>query len=309
MLWDRLTSAIHIGTLLLGCSCLLLGCQAWQVNRFPDRLKPSNDRDWVADMSQLPTVSVVDGQVTIQNYRNCQYVTESDFILDYHDKTFALADIQSVDFIVVPFQKTPAIAHTMLSFGLRDGDYVCVSAEIRKELGEDYSPMLGISNQFELCYVMADERDLIRLRTRYRDAEVYVYPTVADPPGAQQLFMNVSKRANELTMQPEFYNTLTNNCTTNIARHVNEMKPDGVPLNWRVVLPGFSPRYAYDLGLLDKSLPFEELKRSALINDLAAIHFDDTDFSWQIRSRQRGLNAASRKAGNETEPLQIQLNR
>jgi hypothetical protein len=271
---------------LLMVSIVGAGCKAWQVNPVvPDRIKPSTDRQWVADMARLPITSLHDGMVTIQNFRHCEYVSESDFVVEYFDKTFPLEQIESVDFVVVPFKKTPAIAHTMLSFGLGGSDYVCVSSEIRKELGEDYSPMLGITNQFELCYIMADERDLIRLRTRYRDADVYVYPTVATPEAAQQLFLNVSRRANELAMKPEFYNTFTNNCTTSIAQHVNELKPNGVPASWRVLLPGFSPRYAYDLKLLDQSLPFEELEARAHINDLAAEHFDDPDFSARIRER------------------------
>ncbi|MEZ6095981.1 MAG: DUF4105 domain-containing protein [Pirellulaceae bacterium] len=271
--------------IVIACSILLAGCQSLQVNKPIDRVIPSNDRAWVADLARLPVIGVQDGMVTVRNFRNCQYVTETDFITDFHDKTFPLESIQSVDFIVVPFQKTPAIAHTMLSFGLSDGDYVCVSAEIRKEIGEDYSPMLGVSNQFELCYVVADERDLIRLRTKYRDAEVYIYPTVADAAKSQELFKHVSARINELAIRPEFYNTFTNNCTTNITRHVNAMKPNGIPASWRVLLPGFSPHYAYDLKLLDQTLPFEELKSLALVNDLAEQHFDDPDFSTKIRQR------------------------
>lgn len=273
----------------------------------PDRIKASNNRDWVADMERLPLVSVDGGQVTVRNFRNCQYVTETDFVADFSDKTFDLSEIESVDFIVVPFQNAPAIAHTMLSFGLRSGDYLCVSAEIRKELGEDYSPMLGVTNQFELCYVVADERDLIRLRTRFRDAEVYIYPTVADPDASQRLFLNVAERINKLAVKPEFYNTLTNNCTTNIARHVNELVPDSVPLNWRVLLPGFSPKFAYDLKLLDTRMPFDELRRLALINDLAEQNFDAPDFSQRIRARHQQMKTAGGFEESDLEDLRIEL--
>jgi len=275
----------------LALTILASGCQAVRPGNgnLLGHLRPSNDRKWTADMLVLPIVQLEGDQITVRNIRNCQYVTENDYVVDYYERTIRVEDIRSVDFLVVPFKKTPAIAHTMLSFGLADDSVLCVSAEIRKEVGEEYSAIAGIANQFELIYVVADERDLIRLRTHHRDADVYVYPTTANAEQSQQLFLDVAQRINKLQMKPEFYNTLTNNCTTSIQRHVNDLSRNRVPFGWQVLLPGHSARYAYDLGLLDNSLEFDELTRLAHVNDLSVQHHDAPDFSKQIRLRHQAI--------------------
>ena len=274
--------------LIAGLCCAVLigsaGCKRLNVNGLADRFQASNDRDWSPEMERLPTVAMDAGQVTLRNIRHNTYVSEDDFVVDYFDRQFSLSEIQSVDFIVVPF-KIKQIAHTMVSFGLQDGTYLAVSMEVRKEKGERYNPALGLGRQFELMYLVGDERDLIRLRTEHRNAQVYVYPSVATPEQAQALFLDVMERANHLAANPEFYNTVANNCTTNLAGHVNEISSKKIRYGWRVLLPGLSAKYAYDLGLLDNRIPFEELKEIALVNDLALQHSDAPDFSQKIRAR------------------------
>ena len=250
------------------------------------RYTASNDRDWTPDMATLPTIQIQGTRARLNRIRNCQYVTENDYTVNHYDREIDLSQIQSVDFLVVPFNEATALAHTMLSFGIDDGTQVVISVEVRKERGETYSPAKGLGKNFELMYVMADERDLVRLRTRHRDADVYVYPTVATPQQAQALFVEMAARMNELTVDPEFYNTITNNCTTNIQRHVNQLSRNRVKFSWRVLLPGFSPHYAYDLGLLDQRVPFEDLKSLSLVSDLSESHYDDPNYSAMIRSRQ-----------------------
>lgn len=273
---------------LAGLVMLFSGCTVLQPGRgdLASHLKPSNDRNWTPDFRRLATVDWKGDEVTVRNIRNCEYVTEGDYIVNYYDRTFGLDEIRSVDFLVVPFKNTPAIAHTMLSFGLADETWLCVSAEIRKEVGEKYSTAKGFANQFELVYVAGDERDLIRLRTRHRDADVYIYPTVATATQAQALFRDVARKINELANEPEFYNTLTNNCTTAIQRHVNSLAPDRVPFGWQVLLPGHAARYAWELGLLDQRVDFAELTRLAHVNDLADDAYDDPAFSRLIRQRR-----------------------
>ena len=234
-------------------------------------------------MEHPPTISLEAERVTLKNIRHNTYVSDDDFVVDYFDRQFDLSEIQSVDFIVVPF-KIKQIAHTMLSFGLQDGTYLTVSIEVRKEKGERFNPVLGMGRQFELMYVVGDERDLIRVRTEHRDAEVYVYPSVASPQQAQALFLDVMERANQLAVDPEFYHSIANTCTTNLAGHVNEISSKKIMYGWRVLLPGLSAKYAYDLGLLDNRIPFEELTKIALVNDLALEHRDAPDFSQKIRA-------------------------
>ncbi|MEM9943955.1 MAG: DUF4105 domain-containing protein [Planctomycetota bacterium] len=269
------------------------GCAQWNPGTGLDRLKrwtePSNDRDWRPEFAKTSTITRQNQVLSIRNIRNCNYLSSDDFVVDYYDRQFTVDQIQTVDFIVVPFQNAPRLAHTMMSFGLDDSSYIAVSVEVRKEVGESYSAIKGIGRQYELMYVVSDERDVIRLRTRHRDADVYVYPTIANPIQAQELFLNIAERVNKLAVDPEFYNTITNNCTTNLAGHVNEVSPNKIKYGWKVLLPGLSAKYAYDLGLLDTRIPFEDLKTLSHVNDLAEEHFDDPQFSQLIRSNHSRL--------------------
>jgi hypothetical protein len=247
-----------------------------------DKLIPSNDRDWVIEHQVLPTAEFAEEQVTLRNVRNAQWLTSVDCLVEYYDKTYDLNDLQSLDFIVVPFENK-SIAHTMLSFGFGQGDYVGVSAEVRVEKGEAYNAALGLGRQFELTYVVADERDLLPVRVKHRKADVYIYRTTATPEQTRAMFRDVMNRVNALAVAPEFYDTLSNNCTTNIVRHVNALAPGRVPYDFRVLLPGYSDQLAYDLGLFDRRIPFAELKRRAWANERIVKYEQSPDFSARIR--------------------------
>ena len=148
----------------------------------------------------------------------------------------------------------------MLSFGFDDDQYLGVSVEIRKEKGESYDPVKGFLRQYEIMYVVADERDLIQLRTNHWKNELFLYRTRATREAARDLFVDVMRRVNKLRVAPEYYDTLTNNCTTNIARHVNRLSPNRIPFDYRVLLAGYSDRLAYDIGLLETETSFEETR-------------------------------------------------
>jgi len=255
----------------------------WNDRPFLKTLVPSNDRDWATDQAVLPTAEFHGRQVTVRNIRNIRYRTIDDFDVHYYDRTFDLDRITSVDFIVVPFNDMPGIAHTMLSFGFDNRDYLGLSVEIRKERGEKYSPIKGFFRQYELMYVLADERDLILKNCMQWRANVYIYRTKAGPDQARKLFVDVLNRVNKLAAEPEFYDTLTNNCTTNIRNHINRCFPDRVPYDYRVLLPGYSAELAYDLGLLDTELSFAETQRRARVNYSAYLYRDAPDFSVKIR--------------------------
>lgn len=282
--WSLGRTAIVVCVLLAG-----LGCKSVPKNDVSDILLPSNYREWSPEFAVLPTAEFLGDKVVLHNVRNATYVTETDFVLEYEDREYDLNDLEYVDFFVVPFQGFEFMAHTMISFGFKGDRYVAVSAEIRTEKGETYSPASGMARQFELTYVVADERDVVRLRTKHRNAEVYLYRTVATGAQSRQLFQDVFARVNELAQKPEFYHTITNNCTTNIVSHVNRIAPRKIAYNIGVLLPGYSDREAYNLGLLDRSVPFEQLKQEARINDLAAAFFDAPDFSAKIRRRLRNV--------------------
>ncbi len=256
-----------------------LGCQSVEKTT-----APSNCRNWVPEQAMLPTAKFEGPKVTVRNIRNCAYVTPEQFVVHHYDKTFDVRDVRSADYIVVPFKDAPSLAHTMLSFGFEGGQYLGVSVEARNEVGESYDPIKGCFRQYELMYVLGDERDLIRLRSNYRGNEVYVYRTRATPEQARELLVNVLFRANKLAAQPEFYNTITNNCTSNIADHLNQLSPNRVPpFDYRVLLPGYSDELAYDLGLLEDHGSFAQTRRRAQITALAQLHDASPDFSTKIR--------------------------
>jgi len=250
-------------------------------------LSPSNDRDWSPDQAVLPAAEFSsDGtSVTIRNIRDCDYRTSDDYDVRHYDRTYDLAKLKTVEFVRVPFPGMPELAHTMLSFGFDDRDYLGVSVEIRKEKGETYNPVLASFNRYEIMYVLADERDLIGVRANYRLNDVYLYPTRATPEQVRKLFDDVMVRVNQLRTEPEFYNTLTNNCTTNIARHINNLAPNRVRYDYRVLLPGYSDRLAYDLGLLKTEVSFDETRRAARVTDLAYRYRESPEFSQAIRHR------------------------
>ena len=147
-----------------------------------------------------------------------------------------------------------------MSFGLKDSTFVAVSVEIRKEQGEAYSPWKGMVRNYELMYVLADEQDAVKLRSNFRQDQVFVYPINTSPPTAQLLFMDILQKINTLTQHPEFYNTFTNTCTTTIANHINNINPGVIPFSTKIMFPGYADQLAYDLGMIDTNLSFQEAR-------------------------------------------------
>lgn len=247
--------------------------------------QPSHDRTWQPNLAVLPRAEFDGDEVTLHNIRQTEYNSETDYVVKHRDKTFRLEDVVSVDLLVSPFAAAPSLAHTMLSFGFRDGDFIIVSAEARLERGERYHPLDGALDRFELMYVIGDERDLILLRTKYRKADVYLYPLNLTEKEAQVAFRDALERANQLYRRPEFYNTLTSNCTTNIVRHIQKAVGTGFAYDPRLVLTGLTDRVAYDFGLIDGTVSYELTRKKARITELANQYADDEQFSLRIRRR------------------------
>ena len=245
-------------------------------------IAPSNERDWQTEVAVLPYATIEGDLVTLHNVRNFDYRTEQDFEVRYDDRTYDLRALDEVDVIAV-YWAGDAIAHIMVSFAFA-GEHVAISIETRKERGEPYSALAGFFRRYELIYVVGDERDLIRVRTNYRRPEelAYLYRTRAGAEAARRLFLAYVGKINQLRSSPEFYNTLTTNCTTDVWLLVRALT-GRIPFDWRVLLSGHFPAYAYDLGSLDTSLPFAELKGRSLINDKAHAADRAPEFSKRIR--------------------------
>jgi hypothetical protein len=173
----------------------------------------------------------------------------------------------------------------MVSFGFQDQDYLAVSIETRKEKGKSYSTLAGFFRRYELYYVVADERDVIRVRTTYRQPQedVYIYRTRVPQINIRRSFLDYIQAMNDMRVHPRFYNTLTTNCTTTILMHTR-MNPESPPMSWKLLLSGYVPNYLYELGRIDTAKPFADLEKLCRVNERA--HAADKDASFSQRLRQ-----------------------
>jgi hypothetical protein len=244
-------------------------------------MPPSNSRHWQPDVALLSWADIQGDRVTIHNIRNCDYRSETDYTVRHYDRTFDLAALKSIDLSVV-YWGSPYIAHTMLSFGFEGNGFVCFSVETRKEIGEAYSTIKGFFRQYELIYVVADERDLIGLRTNYRGEQVYLYRLNESAELVRQVFLDYLREVNALKDRPEWYNALTGNCMTSFRINTAPYNPDA-RLDWRLIVNGFIDEMLYERKAVDTSLPFPELKKRSLINDKAQGLDKSPDFSQLIR--------------------------
>ena len=245
-------------------------------------LRPTNYADWIPEVAQAPTAITGGDWVTIDNVRSFAWRTESDFEPRWEERRYDLRQLERLD-LVASYWAGDAIAHTILSFGFKDGSQLAASIEIRRRVGQDYSAVAGFFRNYELVYVLADERDVIRLRTNVRHEQVFLYRLKTPPEAVRALFLEYLREVNMLAQQPEFYNTLTTNCTTQIR--VNAIAAGGtVPWSWKVLISGYLPEYLYDRAIVDTRLPFEELRRRSLVDAAAQAADSDPAFSQRIRA-------------------------
>jgi hypothetical protein len=249
-------------------------------------IRPSNNRDWQPDLAVLATADIKGDQVTIHNIRNCDYRTETDFTCHYYDKTVDLSKLRHIDLFLV-YWGSPSIAHTIMSFEFEGQGYVSFSIETRKEIGEAYSTIKGFFRQYEIFYVVADERDVVRLRTNYREAgkgeDVYLYRLRVPPELAHKAFLSYLDTINRLSTRPQWYNALTDNCTTSILRHTMPYNPQA-RFDWRFIVNGYVDEMLYERKVLDTDLPFDEFKKRSYINPIAQAADKDPRFSEVIRT-------------------------
>jgi hypothetical protein len=243
----------------------------------------SNERPWLADVAEVPWSTQNGDVVTVHNVRNFDYRTETDFVPRWETRRYDLRELDSGDLIAV-YWGSKAIAHIMVSFGFAGRDYLAMSIETRKEKGEGYSTVGGFFKQYELVYIVADERDVIGVRTNYRQPQedVYVHRLNVPRENIRRIFLDYLRTMNDMKQRPVFYNTLVDNCTTGVRMHAG-VNPNQPPWSWKIMLSGYVPEYVYDLGKLDRSVPFAELERRAWVNKRAQAAGKAADFSQRIR--------------------------
>jgi hypothetical protein len=241
----------------------------------------SNHRHWQQDVAVLPYADISGNTITIHNIRNFDYTSPTDYTPAYYDKTVYLDQLQTVDFFLI-YWGPELIAHTIMSFGFEDGTYIAISIETRKEKGESYSAIKGFFKQFELMYVVADEKDVVRLRSNYRKEDIYLYRLQLEPKFIQEVFLDYFNVINRLKEKPKWYNALTHNCTTTIRGHSKPYNPNS-KFDWRMLANGLIDEMMYERGVITNERPFDELRKHSLINDPAQTFDQDTDFSHKIR--------------------------
>jgi len=245
-------------------------------------IRPSHDRAWTRDQSRLPRVERAGDRVTVLDTRAFRYRSPEDYDAAWVDRTIDLGDLQGVDFAVERFTDNEAVAHTLVSFRFDHDDPLVISVEIRKEIGESFGPLKGLFRQFELMYVIGDERDLIELRAVHRADDVYLHPMRATPQQARAFFLSLLDGAQSVWEQPQFYNTVSASCTTVLAQHLQQVADVG--LDYRVWLPGYSDALAFDLGLIDTDADFATTRSRHHINARARAAAGTDAFSQRIRA-------------------------
>lgn len=248
-------------------------------------LQPTHDRVWADDVSRMVTGRVQGSVVTLDQVRDFDWRSDTDYTQRWEARTYDLDRLRSVD-VAMSYWMGPAIAHTLVSFGFDDGRYLTFSIEIRKERGESFDAMTGFFKGFETVLIAADERDILRVRTNVRGEDMYLYRLKMSPQAMRSLFLAYLDEGAKLKREPRFYNTLTANCTTIIFEMARRIDP-GLPLDWRLLASGYLDRYLFDIGALAGGQDFGTLRRNAHITERARAADKAEDFSARIRAAGR----------------------
>ncbi len=254
---------------------LILTCWLFQ--------KPSNDGDWQPDVAQLAYAEIDGDVVTFHNVRAFEYRTAEDYTPQWKKRTVRLSQITGID-MGVNYWGSPWMAHPIVSFQFADATPICVSIETRKKKGQSYSAIGGLYRQYSLVYTVAEESDVIRLRTNIRKGEdVYLYRLNISPEHARERFLEYLVAINRLHEKPRWYNAITTNCTTAIRQQHNAK--NRMPFDWRILLNGKGDEMLYERDyILKGGLDFTELKRRSLINTAAQKSQSEQTFTQEIRA-------------------------
>lgn len=258
--------------------------------------QPSNDRDWEYGMDTLAGVTRSGDTVHLQHVRDFEWTADGPSASNFVERSFDVGHIERVWFVEEPFTIGPfggvgGIAHTYFVFDFTDQPPVGVSVEARREKGETFDVFHGLTNDFELIYIWGTERDLTGSRAVREKNELYMYPLDVPAESAQRLFVSLAEATRDLETQPRFYNTFTSNCTNELARVANMVKPDTIPPNIALVLPAYSDEVLYDLGFIPHDLPLDTLRERSYVSDIVEANYERGDFSSVLRAHLRAAQS------------------
>lgn len=248
---------------------------------------PSNNKDWEVGFEIFPETKISKDQtnVEIKNIRDWNYSQTDIISKDYIDRTYNIDNLERVWFLVEPFSKWDGIAHTYFVFDFTDQEAISFSIEARREKGEEYFAALGAVNQYELIYMWGTERDFTGRRIYKDDADVYMYPLNIQKVSGQKLFLELARSTEELRNNPKFYNTLTSNCTNNLAKSANNVKAGTIPFNIAQILPGYSDEFLYGLDYIPTNESLDKVREKYYITDIVNEVYTDPNFSSLLRER------------------------
>lgn len=251
-------------------------------------VEPPKDGEWQLQLA-VPSSAEFDGdRVTVRNVRNFRYYpSEADMHPGYYDKTYDLDTVSRVWYVAEPFNENKLAAHTFLSFEFENGEYLAITIEAKKQVGQTYSIWKGMLRTYPLTYIAADERDAVLLRANVRKDKVYVYPVkLSRPENGGLLLADMLRKMNKLNDDPEWYNTLWHNCTSEIAYHVNRISARRVPaFAWEFFITSSADKLALDRGLIDTELSIEEAREKYLVTEKSIAAGDTPEYSRLIREQ------------------------
>lgn len=268
---------------------------------------PDPNQDWAPEHARMPIVSIVGDKVHVGNVRNFTWHTATDFTPGYYDRVYDLNALDSMYYVVASMPKWEAVAHVFVCFGFSDGQHVAVSVEGQRVKGRPYRLIASMFRQYQLIYVVGDERDVVGLRGAIWKKPVFFYPARTTTERKRAIFLDMMQRGHSLEEHPEFYHLITNNCMNNITWHLRRLGGRPLPHDLSVLLTGLSDRVAYNFGYIDTDLPFEKARRAFRVDAWMQQTPLDEGFSIRLRetlarqvadkaavSRQRGYNGSLR---------------
>jgi hypothetical protein len=246
-------------------------------------IRPSHDRPWKPEVAMMPRAIIDGDRARITGYRNFSYRSNTDFTIRYEEREIDLSKVTSVDFFISYWQLGP-VGHTFVSFNFEDAEPLCISIEVRPEVGENFAPVASLFKQFELIYVVGNEQDIVGVRASHRSEDIYLYPTRASRANSRKLLEKYLERINELADEPEFYHLLSNSCTVNIVSHARKSAGLERRFDLRYFLNGLVDQYLYSEGLVDNTMAFAELRARSKVDEKAVTAGESPDFSRLIRA-------------------------
>lgn len=266
------------GRALLASSVALAALAFWYAT-----IRPSDSLNWAPDVARRSLVSINGDVIHVQNLRTFDWQGENHGIERWENRTYALSQLQTLD-LFLSYWSGPTIAHLITSFGFKDGRQLAFSTEIRKQQGQEYDPLAGFFRSYTLAVIAAEEADIIKVRTNHRAEDVFRYRLDLKPETVRLLFADYAALTQKLEKEPEFYNTILDNCSMVPYRMVRLRDPKAIPFDWRILTVGALPEYLLEQGFLDPATAREGLRERARITLKARAAENDPDFPSAIRA-------------------------